>query len=101
MNKILCAAAATLIAASTIAASAAPASAGGSVSFGFGGWGSGPSHGGVYVELGPHYGGGPVYAGNPYKKHVKWCFAHHDNYNPNTNYYKTKWGWKECDSPFL
>ena len=108
MSKILSAAAATLFAAVSIAASSVPASAGGGFSIGFGGYGPyggpwyGGPHGGVYVDVGPGYGSGygPGY-GNSWHKHVKWCMNHYQTYNPHTNLFKTKWGPKECNSPYF
>jgi hypothetical protein len=103
MTKIRSAFAATLFAAASIAATAAPALAGGGISFGFGGYGpygGGPwypgPHAGIYVDVGP----APTYK-NTWKKHVKWCFAHYETYNPKTNHFKTKWGPQECFSPYL
>jgi hypothetical protein len=104
MTRIRSALAATLFTAATIAASTAPALAGGGISFGFGAGGYGPYYGGpyggggIYVDVGPDYVGGYK---NTWKKHVKWCLAHYKTYNPNTNYYKTKWGPQECESPFM
>ena len=99
MNKLLTRAAAALFALATIAASAVPASAGGGFSFGFGSYGpwdpwyDGP-HGGIYVDVGPSYD-------NSWKKHVKYCLKHHPSYDPDTNLYETKSGYKECDSPWF
>ena len=51
---------------------------------------------GIYVDVGP----APTYK-NTWEKHVKWCFAHYETYNPQTNHFKTKWGPEECVSPYL
>ena len=103
MNKFLTRGAAALFALASIAASTVPASAGGGFSFGFGSGGYGPwdpwydgPHGGIYVDVGPSYD-------NSWKKHVKWCLKHHghQDYDPGSNLYETKSGYKECNSPYF
>jgi hypothetical protein len=102
MKTILATSAAALFAVFSVVA---PANAGGGVTFSFGGgpyggfYGGpyGNPHGGVYLDVGPNYN--PGY-NNSWKKHVQFCFKHHKNYNPNTNLYKTKWGYMECESPW-
>lgn len=105
MNKMLSRAAAAAFVLGSIAVSTVPASAGGSFSIGFGGGGFAPypypyppHGGGIYVDVGP----GPVYGGGgSWKKHVKWCFAHYKSYDPDTNLFMSKWGYKECNSPWM
>lgn len=99
MNKTLAKTAPALVAIALFAASAAPASAGG-FSFGFGGYGPTPwypgPYGGVYIEVDPK----PSYASS-WDLHVAWCLDHYETYNPATNKYKTKYGKKFCNSPYL
>lgn len=102
MKKVLVAGSAALFAAVSLAASAVPAAAGGSFSFGFGGYGpydpwSYGHHGGIYVDVGP----GPVYGKSKWQKHVNWCFNHYKTYDPDSNHYMSKWGPKECNSPYF
>jgi hypothetical protein len=99
MKTIIAAGVATFFA---VAASAVPAQAGGGITFGFGGGhghhGHHGGHGGIYLGFAPTGGHGPNYY---WKKHVKWCFNHHANYNPDSNTYWTHKGPRYCDSPFM
>ena len=99
MKTIIAAGVATFFA---VAASAVPAQAGGGITFGFGGQGHGHNghgpNGGIYLGFTPTV----VAPGHgSWRKHVRWCYRNHANYDPGTNTFWTVHGPRYCDSPFM